>query len=217
MISRFQLLRALIIQKADPCRMSVWLAIRRVLQDCPSILDVGCGSNSLLPALHPPALTGIDGFEPAVAEARRKGAYKQVLHGDIRQLSLLFQPDQFDACIAIDVIEHLTKEEGQQLAHDMEQIASKKVVFFTPKGFLPQQHSEQGDLQEHHSGWEPAEMEQLGYRVRGYLGPQSWRGSYHVLRYRPRFLWALAAYGVHLLWTHRNPQSAAAILCAKKL
>ena len=137
--------------------------------------------------------------------------------GDVRQLAGAFEAGSFECCIAIDVIEHLSKEEGLEFAKNMERIASHRVVIITPSGFLPQGHAEEGDLQAHHSGWEAAEMREMGYKVIGLLGPKAWRGEYHRLRYRPRFLWAVLSLLAHLLWTKRHPESAAAILCVKEL
>ena len=56
--------------------------------------------------------------------------------GDIRNLTDYFKRGQFDACIAIDVIEHLPKEEGLKLMEDMESIAKRKIIIFTPNGFF---------------------------------------------------------------------------------
>jgi hypothetical protein len=118
--------------------------------------------------------------------------------------------------VALDVIEHLSKEDGLKLAAAMERVARKSVVLLTPKGFLPQRHTEQADLQVHLSGWEPAEMRALGYRVLGMLGPQALRGEYHVIKPRPRPLWAAVSLLCQLLWCRWRPDSAAAILCVKR-
>jgi hypothetical protein len=99
----------------------------------------------------------------------------------------------------------------------MERIAVKRVVLFTPNGFLPQDHRVPGDLQAHLSGWGPAEMSGYGYRVFGLLGPKSLRGAHHVLIRRPAVSWGLVSLLGHFLWTRRHPGTAAAILCVKNL
>jgi hypothetical protein len=91
------------------------------------------------------------------------------------------------------------------------------VVFFTPSGFLPQGNTESGDLQAHHSGWDAEEMKKLGYCVTGQLGPKKLRGQYHRLKYRPDFFWGLVSLAGQLVWSWWHPQTAAAILCVKKL
>jgi hypothetical protein len=117
--------------------------------------------------------------------------------------------------IALDVIEHLTKEDGLRMMLSMEKIASRKVVFFTPSGFLPQHSFENNSLQEHLSGWEAEEMQKLGYQVQGLLGPKKLRGEMHVLKGRPRWFWAVVSLAAHFLWTQWAPSKAAAILCVK--
>lgn len=63
---------------------------------------------------------------------------------------------EFDAILLLDVIEHMEKEEGQdviELALDRE---PKVIVVFTPLGFVPQEpHEPGGEWQRHRSGWTP--------------------------------------------------------------
>jgi len=162
-------------------------------------------------------LTGIEGYPPSYERAKQNRSHHELVLGDIRQLDQFFQPGQFDACIASDVIEHLHKEEGHKLIRDMERIASKKVIFTTPSGFLPQGRATQDDLQTHHSGWDPSEMRAKGYRVVGLLGPKKLRGAYHEFRFRPKIIWGLVALIFHLAWTRTRPDLAAALLACKTL
>jgi SAM-dependent methyltransferase len=199
----------------DPNAIVTLLELRHALKDCHSVLDVGCGSSSSLRHFGFKSLTGIEGYFPDAEKARKNATHDELLHGDVRQLEKFFQPGRFDACVAMDVIEHLTREDGMELIRDMERIASKKIVFFTPSGFLPQGHTENADLQQHLSGWEPAEMKSLGYSVIGMLGPKSLRGEYHVLRRRPKIFWGLVCILAHFIWTRWRPAGAAAILCVK--
>ena len=99
----------------------------------------------------------------------------------------------------------------------MEKLARKRVVFFTPSGFLQQGHTNSDDLQPHLSGWTPAEMQQLGYQVIGLLGPKSLRGEYHRLKRRPDVIWGLVSLAGQCVWSKRHPDTAAAILCVKNL
>jgi len=100
---------------------------------------------------------------------------------------------------------------------DLEEIGRKKVIFFTPNGFLPQRHAAKDDLQEHLSGWESGEMERHGYHVIGLLGPKCLRGECHVLKRRPAVLCGLVSLLAQILSTHHHPDKAAAILCVKTL
>ena len=217
MKGRLALLFALLPAGSDPAQMLVRLALRQALVGCENVLDVGCGSSTILRQMGTPNLTGIDGYLPEIETARRLKTHDHLVHGDVCNLLAHFQPKQFDACVALDLIEHLQKPEGLQLLQNMETIARKKVLIFTPSGFLPQGHTDAGDLQSHWSGWEPDEMRAAGYEVIGLLGPKSMRGEYHALKHRPRFAAGLISMLAHFIWTRWHPEKAAAILCVKSL
>ena len=207
----------LLQQKCDPAEIVVKWALRKALLGCQSVLDVGCGASPTMRQLGVPHPLGIDGYKPSVDRAKQNNTHDEMVHGDVRELDRYFRPRQFDACIALDVIEHLTKPDGVKLMKQMEGIAAKRVVLFTPSGFLPQRHASDDDLQEHLSGWEPSEMTNFGYDVIGLLGPKNLRGEYQVIKGRPRIFWGFVSLLGHFLWTRNHPEKAAAILCVKEL
>lgn len=188
--------------------------LRRELAGCRSVLDLGCG------ALSPTSLLGfahavaVDGYAPLLEEARRHGTHQEYHCADVRTIGSLFRPRQFDCSIALDLIEHLTPEDGLALIRTMEALSTRAVVLFTPNGYL-HQASHDGDLQEHLSGWTPGQMRALGFRVYGMLGHRALRGEEHQHRIRPKALSGLASLLTHVAWTRRHPESAAAILCIK--
>ena len=200
----------------EPCAFLAKLELARVLKNCSSVLDVGCGKNSPLKIFELKHLTGLEGYAPDAETARRLGTHDKIVTGDLRQMEQHFKPSQFDACVAWDVIEHLPKPDGLKMLRDMERASAKQTIIFTPNGFLPQFHTEDTDLQQHLSGWDAAEMRQQGYRVIGLLGLKSLRGEYHVLKRNPKFFWAFIALVTHLFWTRNHPEKAAAILCIKE-
>ena len=201
----------------EPNQIIMKLALRRALVGCESVLDVGCGAAPnmrLIGIKHP---VGAEGYAPSVEKARQLGTHDEIVPCDVRALGQHFNARQFDACVALDVIEHLPKADGLKLIADMERIAKKRIIFFTPSGFLSQGHTDKDDLQPHLSGWEPDEMRQKGYEVQGLLGPKSLRGEYHRLMRRPAVLWGVLSLLGHFLWTGRKPERAAAILCVKTI
>ena len=215
--SRIGLIKNLLGRGASLSSVATYVRLREVLQDCNTVLDIGCGPNSPLTEFGFDRLVGIDGYPPAVAEAKRKRAYHDVILGDIREINRYFEPRQFDACVALDLIEHVSKKDGMELIAAMETIACRKVILITPSGFLPQRHAEQADLQEHISGWDSTEMTHYGFKVRGLLGPKPLRGEYHKLTRRPEIFWGLISLLGDLLYTQYVPSKAAAMLCYKKL
>jgi SAM-dependent methyltransferase len=212
---RLSLLLLLASHGQDPAQMLVRLALRQALRDCDSVLDIGCGLSRDLRWLGVPSTTGMDAYQPGLEEAIRLRTHDHFVLGDARRVGHYFKPGQFDAVIAMDVIEHFTKTDGLLVLRSMDELARKKVVLFTPSGFLPQSHAEEADLQPHLSGWEPADMERLGYRVTGMLGPKGLRGESHRLKGRPRLFWGGLSLLAHLLWTRRAPVRAAALFCVK--
>lgn len=215
--SRTAIVTTLLRRGVAPSQIVTLLQIRRALRGCQEVLDVGCGPDSALALLGFEKLVGIEGYAPSVEAATQKGTHQQLVLGDVRFLEKYFRPQQFDACVALDLIEHLTKQDGFKLVQSMEKLARKRVVFLTPNGFLPQAHAEKADLQEHLSGWDAAEMRGLGYQVAGVLGPRGLRGEYHRLKRRPEAFWGVVSLLLHCFYSRWVPSSAAAILCVKRV
>src|ERR1051326_5304667 len=185
--SKWRLGWRLLRQGWDPGSLLLLFELKEFLKDCRSALDIGCGPSSVVRMLDFERSVGIDGYEPSVLQARKAGTHQELIHGDIRQLGQLFQAKQFDCCLALDVIEHLQKKEGYQLLEEMERIATRKVLLFTPSGFLPQKNRQSGELQKHQSGWEPDEMTKRGFQVVGMLGYKKLRGEDQAARFWPKW------------------------------
>jgi SAM-dependent methyltransferase len=217
MKSRISVVTTLLKKRRNPSEIFTSLALRRALAGCEQVLDVGCGVAFTMRDLGVSQTTGFDAYAPSIEKARQFNTHDELVLGDVRELMRTFKAKSFDACVALDVIEHLPKPDGLKLMAEMEQIARKKVVFLTPNGFLPQGNTDQNDFQRHHSGWEPAEMREHGYEVFGLLGLKTWRGEYHRLKYKPSAFWAIASLFSHVVWTGRHPERSAAILCVKTI
>jgi len=215
MRNRISLIYLLLKQGFDPSAIATRLALRQALENCDNVLDVGCGCSMNMRWLGVKHPVGIEAHQPSCEKARKQNTHDELVHGDVCALDQYFQPGQFDACIALDVIEHLTKEDGIKLIEQMERIAKHKVIFLTPSGFLPQHSFDNNDLQEHLSGWEASEMQARGYKVIGLLGPKGLRGEQHVLKGSPKIFWGLISLLGHIFWTRSRPSKAAAILCIK--
>lgn len=200
----------------NPSQLLLLKEVRIALRKARTVLDVGCGNCSPLRFFPDVSLTGVDGYGPALEEARRNGTHNEYFLGDVRNLTGIFPGRKFEVCIALDVIEHLSKEDGWRMLESMERLATRRVVIFTPNGFLPQK-SHDGDLQQHLSGWTADEMRARGYEVLGMFGPKSLRGEYHRINRQPRIFWLLVSILGHYTSTRRCPEKAAAIFCVKKL
>lgn len=163
--------------------------LKNELQGCESVLDLGCGYNSPIQYCKVPFSVGVELFEPYLKESKKKGIHNKYIKADIRKIE--FKPKSFDAVIAVEVLEHLTKEEGHKLIANMERWARKKIIISTPNGYLYQTEVDGNLLQEHKSGWSVEELKNLGFKVRGLNGFKPLRGYAATIKYKPKFLWRI--------------------------
>ncbi len=189
--------------------------LEKAVADCETLLDVGCGSNSPIRAFSAKLYcVGVDAFAPSIEKSKALNIHNEYKQTDILNIDKVFEPESFDCVLASDVIEHLDKEDGYKLMEKMEKIAKKKVIIFTPNGFLPQGEYDDNPWQVHKSGWEVDEMRQQGYKVIGINGWKPLRGEYAALKYRPHFFWTLVS-ELTQFYVRNRPQKAFQILCVK--
>ena len=197
----------------------------RNLRNCQSVLDLGCGPNSPLGALATVSRrVGVEPFGPYLELAKARGTHDEFHQKLITELE--FEPDSFDAVIMIDVIEHMTEEDGLVAMKLAEKWARKKVVINSPNGFIAQKSLDGNPLQEHKSGWSYARMKELGYFSRGLAGPKLLRQEVEAetmgddlltsIRFRPRFFWFVIATMLQPV-TYRIPKFAFSLMSVKSL
>jgi hypothetical protein len=130
---------------------------------------------------------------------------------------LPFKDGSVDGVFALDVIEHLTKDEGERFLDAMERIARKRVLVLTPNGFTPKEHLEGGNpWQAHQSGWTTTDFAKRGFVVRGRRGLQSLRGEHARIRWQPRAFWGLVSYLSQVV-VRTNPELGYHLLAVKML
>jgi SAM-dependent methyltransferase len=194
-----------------------WDLLREwILPECETVLDVGCGNKGKLPALVPGIRysLGVDFELPDEGSAEAlHSAYREL---DVRSISTSFERRAFDCVVALDVVEHLTREDGRHLLDAMECVASKRVIVFTPNGFLPQPGTLENPFQEHLSGWTVDDFVSRGYSVVGVNGWRPLRGAYAAIRWRPAWFW----WRLSLLtecFVRARPRHAFQLLCMKEV
>lgn len=133
-----------------------------------TILDVACGLSLRSKYIPASARVGVDIYDEYFSHIESNVPYIVVKH-DVRKLSDIFPPKSFDLVIALDIIEHVTKEEGLNLIATCERIARKAVIFETPLGYIPQNIDILGyggdEWQTHRSAWQTNDFTDLGYTV----------------------------------------------------
>ena len=159
-------------------------------------------------------MIGVDAFAPVIEQSRARR-----IHDDYQLMNVLsiadhFPPKSFDCVLACDLIEHLKEDDVTNLLGQMERLARKKVIVFTPNGFLPQGEHYGNPLQKHLSGWTAKQMTARGYRVTGIRGLKCLRGEMAEIRWRPAGLWNRISL-LSQLFTEKKPAYAFQIFCVK--
>lgn len=191
------------------------LNLRYILRDCETVLDLGCGENSPLRFINKETV-GIDIYKQTLAAAKNKKTHKRFRLMNVKKISLFFKPGSFDAVVALDLIEHLSKKEGKKLISDMERIARKKVIIFTPNGFSPQDFKE-SKYEKHLSGWDNNDFKNISFKTFGVFGAKGIRGSNHKIRYSPEFLWGFLSELTNWTFSRWFPNKSTALLAVKKI
>lgn len=146
--------------------------IPKELSDCESVLDLGCGPSSPVKFCNNVTCSvGVDLFGAYIEESQSRGIHNRHIEADIREIE--FEQNSFDAVIALEVLEHLTKEDGRKLLKKMEKCAKKKIIITTTNGYAKQEAIDGNEWQIHRSGWHLQELKELGfqkiYGIRGWI------------------------------------------------
>ncbi len=191
---------------------------REIVGSCQTLLDLGCGANSPIRQLtHKLQYSvGVDAFEPAIENSKAARIHNEYRLMNVLDIDREFEANSFDCVLAYDIIEHLSKEDGLRLVAMMETITRRKVIIYTPNGFLPRSPYHGNIYQTHLSGWEIEELQDLGYRVIGIHGWKPLRGEWARIRWHPRFFWRRISFLTQLITTS-NPKYAFQILGIKDL
>lgn len=180
-----------------------------------TILDVGCGSSSPLRFKKNAHKVGIDICEKELLKSKNSHTHNEYRVMNALDIDTNFPPKSFDAVVALDVIEHFTKKEGLALIKKMERIARKKVIIFTPNGFV-QQHADENRFQEHKSGWMVEDFKKLNYNVIGVNGLKSFRTELSKFRCGPYYFWLFISDATQAVTKH-IPSCAFQLLATRKL
>ena len=175
--------------------------LKRELRDCDSVLDLGCGPDSPIKYCKVPLSIGVDVFEPYIEASKSKKTHTEYILSDISILN--FEPNSFDAVVLIEVLEHLTKEEGELILEKAEIWAKGKIIISSPNGYLPQSHVDENPFQIHRSGWKVEEMKKRGYKAYGMAGLRLLRREnistkiddenaiFSTIRFHPKTFWLI--------------------------
>ncbi len=209
---------------SSPSKRNVPFSLRGLVREletqlgpCRRILEIGCGPDSALQFLASDReIEGLDVHEPWLLKAKERGILTNYHLANALEIDTLFQSGQFDAIVALDLIEHLEKPDGHELIKKMSAVASDRIIIFTPNGFLPQQ-DESNLWNNHLSGWTVNDFVEQGFSVVGVNGWKQLRGSWAKLRFRPRLFWGAVSELSQMLLTRNHPKLAFSLLCTKRI
>jgi hypothetical protein len=193
--------------------MTMILILKRELSGCDTVLDLYCGHHSLIQHCNIPFTVGVELFDRSLQESKRKGIHNEYIKADIRELE--FKPKSFDAVIAIEVLEHLTKKEGYELINRMEHWARKRVTLITPNEYFWQDDYYDNPLQEYKSSWSVEELRKLKYKVHGINGWKRLRGDKGYIIYKPTLLWGIISALTQKV-TYYYPKLAFQLMASKR-
>ncbi len=166
-----------------------------IISDCETLLDVGCGNNSVVQFFIKKLekTVGMDVFEEALKKSKEKSIHNEYIKGDVLDIDKFFKPKSFDCVISIDVVEHLDKRNALSAIKKMEKIARKHVIIQTTNGYLKQDIVEGNIYQIHRCGFEVDELRKLEYEVVGMDGPKFLRAGCAEIKWRPKILFSVLA------------------------
>ena len=152
--------------------------ILKELKNCKSVLDLGCGHNSIIQNTNISFSVGVELFEPYINESKKKRIHTKYIKEDITKVK--FSPKCFDVVIALEVLEHLPKEKSIELINKMTIWAKEKVIITTPNGYCPMHKIDGNILQEHQSEWKADDYKKMGFMVYGTRGLRFFRRASEI-------------------------------------
>lgn len=170
-----------------------WLGaiIQKYVDSSDIVLDIGCGimqattdviekhpipslseklkGKKIIPAnLDCKMIVGVDIWEKYLEKNKERYI---VIKTNVENTEI-FLDNSFDVVISLDVLEHIEKETSLKLLNEMERIARKRVIVYTPRQFESNEENEEdawkmgkNPFQLHKSLIKPEIFEQMGYKI----------------------------------------------------
>lgn len=175
-----------------------------------SILDIGCGENTPIKEyLSRFYSVGVDIYTPYLQENKKNNVHTEYIKANINNLNFI-KDSSFDCVIALDVIEHLEKDDGYRLLKQMNRIAKKTVVVMTPNGYInnPVNHNL---YQRHRSGWSVKDFKLVDFDIIGFNGFKYFRKESAIFR-EPNIIFMMLS-KLSESFCKQHPQHAFQLLC----
>ena len=147
-----------------------------------TVLDVGCGTRPFAGFDFPNPSLCLDAYGPYLDQVKGERLCVQWDAADGLQI---FRDSSYDVVLLLDVLEHLKRTRAVQLLIDATHIARKRVLVYTPSGWLAQDGDVSGlggdEWQTHRCAFAYSELKGLGFLVKKWRTRSAQHGEYEVL------------------------------------
>jgi 2-polyprenyl-3-methyl-5-hydroxy-6-metoxy-1,4-benzoquinol methylase len=116
-------------------------------------------------------LDGIEGYAGYLTPVHEY-VYNDIRIGNALELLPGLADGQYDLVMAIDILEHFDKPDGEVFLGHCRRIARRMALVSTPKAFI-EQHVEANPFEDHRSLWTREDLANLGY-TRLLANEESW-------------------------------------------
>lgn len=106
---------------------------------------------------------GVEIHEPTWRKAGERAVYAQLWRECALDFMRRAESLRYDVIVCAELIEHLERREGQELAELVRDKARRLAIVTSPIGLMRQDAIDGNLHQIHRSGWEPSDLERLGY------------------------------------------------------
>jgi hypothetical protein len=113
-------------------------------------------------------LAGVEGYSDHIGPHQRS-VYDEIAVTEITSFVESYDGAPFDLTLLIDVIEHFTPGDAQELVQRVLSL-SRYLLISTPTAYYPQENTGGNPWQLHHSWWPKAELRRLGTGTIGKIG-----------------------------------------------
>lgn len=130
------------------------------------VLDLGIGVGDFGKLIKknitaPTRITGVEAWEKY--RGRKWSYYDEIVIADIQ--TFLAQSDQtFDFVLLVDVLEHFSREDGENVLNALKQRARRAVIVSTPTTGYPQGATTGNPYQEHRCIWSTHDLRATGFK-----------------------------------------------------
>lgn len=161
--------------------------LRTDLAGCDSIIDAGCGKDSMIGAFNCYKI-GVDLWQPYIDDSKRKRLHNEYVNGDILEYLKMCKDKSIDGIYFGAVVEHVDAVKGKLFLLEAERVARKKVIVITTNGYIRHEEIDGNPYQAHLSGWYVDYFKSIGYEVYGLFGIRPLRGEAGVTKIKPVIL-----------------------------